>query len=48
MEGFKAPRIRDFIPPEDFEKLMGELGISNDHTVVLYGDYNNWFAAYAF
>jgi thiosulfate/3-mercaptopyruvate sulfurtransferase len=28
--------------------LLGELGVSNDHTVVLYGDYNNWFATYAF
>jgi thiosulfate/3-mercaptopyruvate sulfurtransferase len=27
---------------------MEERGISNDTTVVLYGDYNNWFAAYAF
>ena len=25
---------------------MGSRGISNDHTVVLYGDRNNWFAAY--
>jgi thiosulfate/3-mercaptopyruvate sulfurtransferase len=27
---------------------MGERGISNDHTVVLYGDRNNWFAAYTY
>jgi thiosulfate/3-mercaptopyruvate sulfurtransferase len=39
---------RDIIPQSDFEKLMGESGISNDTTVVLYGDNNNWFAAWAF
>ena len=27
---------------------MGERGISNDTTLVLYGDKNNWFAAYAY
>jgi thiosulfate/3-mercaptopyruvate sulfurtransferase len=39
---------RDFLRPEEFGKLMGSRGISNDHTVVLYGDRNNWFAAYTY
>ena len=39
---------RDIIPQEKFEKLMAASGISNDTTVVLYGDNNNWFAAWAF
>jgi thiosulfate/3-mercaptopyruvate sulfurtransferase len=39
---------RDFLSPEEFGKLMGTRGISNDHTVVLYGDRNNWFAAYTY
>jgi thiosulfate/3-mercaptopyruvate sulfurtransferase len=39
---------RDFLSPEAFGKLMGSRGISNDHTVVLYGDRNNWFAAYTY
>jgi thiosulfate/3-mercaptopyruvate sulfurtransferase len=39
---------RDFLAPEDFGELMGSRGISNDHTVVLYGDRNNWFAAYTY
>ena len=39
---------RDFLGPEDFGRLFGEHGISNDHTVVLYGDRNNWFAAYTY
>jgi thiosulfate/3-mercaptopyruvate sulfurtransferase len=39
---------RDFLGPEDFGQLMGSRGISNDHTIVLYGDRNNWFAAYTY
>ena len=39
---------RDFLGPEDFGELFGSRGMSNDHTVVLYGDRNNWFAAYTF
>jgi thiosulfate/3-mercaptopyruvate sulfurtransferase len=39
---------RDFLGAEDFGALMGSRGISNDHTVVLYGDRNNWFAAYTY
>ena len=39
---------RDFLGPEEFGALMGRRGISSDHTVVLYGDRNNWFAAYTY
>jgi len=39
---------RDLIDKPALEKLLGESGISNDTTIVLYGDNNNWFAAYAF
>src|SRR5207237_2103748 len=39
---------RDFLEPEDFGELFGSRGISNDHLIVLYGDRNNWFAAYAY
>jgi 3-mercaptopyruvate sulfurtransferase SseA len=39
---------RDIIGREAFEKLLGGAGIGNDDTVVLYGDNNNWFAAYGF
>jgi thiosulfate/3-mercaptopyruvate sulfurtransferase len=39
---------RDFLGPEDFGELFGSKGISNEHTVVLYGDRNNWFAAYTY
>lgn len=39
---------RDILSKSDLEKLMAQSGISNDDTVVLYGDNNNWFAAFAF
>ncbi len=39
---------RDILSREAFEKLMSASGIGNDTTVVLYGDSNNWFAAWAF
>jgi len=39
---------RDIIAKADLEKLLGASGISNDDTIILYGDNNNWFAAYAF
>lgn len=39
---------RDLLSKAEIERLLGNSGISNDTTVVLYGDNNNWFAAYAF
>jgi thiosulfate/3-mercaptopyruvate sulfurtransferase len=39
---------RDIISKEEFEKLVGAAGISPQDTVILYGDNNNWFAAYGF
>ena len=39
---------RDIVSKEQFESLVREAGIENGDTVVLYGDNNNWFAAYAF
>jgi thiosulfate/3-mercaptopyruvate sulfurtransferase len=38
---------RDILSKSHFEKLMAESGISNSTTVILYGDNNNWFAAWA-
>jgi thiosulfate/3-mercaptopyruvate sulfurtransferase len=40
--------IRDILQKAQFEWLMTRSGIDNDTTVVLYGDNNNWFAAWAF
>jgi thiosulfate/3-mercaptopyruvate sulfurtransferase len=39
---------RDVLSKDAFERLMGQSGIENEATVVLYGDNNNWFAAWAF
>ena len=39
---------RDFVNKAEFEQLMSRAGISNDSTVVFYGDRNNWYACYAF
>ena len=39
---------RDILSPSQFEQLMLDSGIGNNTTVVLYGDNNNWFAAWAF
>jgi thiosulfate/3-mercaptopyruvate sulfurtransferase len=39
---------RDILSQADFEKLMSASGVSADDTLVLYGDNNNWFAAFAF
>ncbi len=39
---------RDILSKEQLEELLGRNGISNDTWIILYGDFNNWFAAYAF
>jgi thiosulfate/3-mercaptopyruvate sulfurtransferase len=38
---------RDLIERSAIEKLLGQAGVSNDTTIIVYGDNNNWFAAYA-
>ena len=47
-DDLQDPVRRDLVDRADFERLLGERGIGNDTTVVLYGDKNNWFAAYAY
>lgn len=39
---------RDILDKSEFEDLLGSHGISDDSTVVLYGDNSNWFAAYTY
>jgi thiosulfate/3-mercaptopyruvate sulfurtransferase len=39
---------RDVLTKAEFEELLGSHGVSDDSTVVLYGDNSNWFAAYAY
>jgi thiosulfate/3-mercaptopyruvate sulfurtransferase len=47
-EDLQDPVERDLVDKATFERLLGERGIGNDTTLVLYGDKNNWFAAYAY
>jgi thiosulfate/3-mercaptopyruvate sulfurtransferase len=47
-DDLQDPIERDLVEKEAFERLMSARGISNDATLVLYGDKNNWFAAYAY
>lgn len=39
---------RDIINKHQFEELMSRLGVRPDDELILYGDFNNWFAAFAF
>ncbi|HND48863.1 MAG TPA: sulfurtransferase [Anaerolineales bacterium] len=41
------PLRRDFLTKEQFEQVASKLGITNDTTVIFYGDKSNWFACYA-
>jgi thiosulfate/3-mercaptopyruvate sulfurtransferase len=41
------PVTRDYVDGKGFAELLGERGIGRDDTVVIYGDKNNWWAAYA-
>src|SRR5947199_3702796 len=40
--------MRDIVPMKKLEGLLAKSGIDNKATIVLYGDNNNWFAAWAF
>lgn len=42
------PVTRDIVNKKQFEELMGKHGVKPDSEVILYGDFNNWFAAFAF
>jgi thiosulfate/3-mercaptopyruvate sulfurtransferase len=39
---------RDILTPEQLAELLGQSGITPDTEIILYGDNNNWFAAYAY
>src|SRR5919197_2222491 len=47
-DDLQDPVERDLVDKPTFERLVGERGISNDTTLVLYGAKNHWFAAYAY
>jgi thiosulfate/3-mercaptopyruvate sulfurtransferase len=47
-DDLQDPIERDIVDKETFERVLGERGIGNETLVILYGDKNNWFAAYAY
>ena len=47
-DDLQDPIERDIVEKAEFERMMEARGIGNDTSVVLYGDKNNWFAAYAY
>ena len=47
-DDLQDPVERDLVDKASFEQLLGSRGIGNDTVLVLYGDKNNWFAAYAY
>ncbi len=47
-DDLQDPLERDLVEKAEFERLLGSRGIGDETTVVLYGDKNNWFAAYAY
>jgi thiosulfate/3-mercaptopyruvate sulfurtransferase len=42
------PVSRDIVSRQQLEELLGKFGVTDDTQVVLYGDFNNWFAAFAY
>ena len=40
--------IRDILNRNQFQNLLKNLGINKNSTIILYGDFNNWFATFAF
>jgi len=42
------PVTRDIVSKEQLEQVLANLGFKENMTLVLYGDFNNWFAAFAF
>ena len=42
------PVARNILSKQSCQELLQRIGVNNDTTLVLYGDFNNWFAAFAF
>jgi thiosulfate/3-mercaptopyruvate sulfurtransferase len=47
-DDLQDPVERDLVDKQSFEALLAGRGIGNETTIILYGDKNNWFAAYAY
>ena len=42
------PLARNILSKQASQDLLQRIGVSDDTTLILYGDFNNWFAAFAF
>lgn len=42
------PLARNILSKQACQDLLQKIGVSDDTTLILYGDFNNWFAAFAF
>jgi thiosulfate/3-mercaptopyruvate sulfurtransferase len=47
-EDINDPLSRNILTLHEYVQLLGRIGVNNDTTLILYGDFNNWFAAFAF
>jgi thiosulfate/3-mercaptopyruvate sulfurtransferase len=47
-EDINDPTSRNILSRDSCEKLLRRAGVNNESILVLYGDFNNWFAAFAF
>ena len=47
-EDINDPTSRNILSRESCERLLQQTGINDDSILILYGDFNNWFAAFAF
>jgi thiosulfate/3-mercaptopyruvate sulfurtransferase len=47
-EDINDPLTRNILTLHEYVQLLQRIGVNNDTTLVLYGDFNNWFAAFAF
>jgi thiosulfate/3-mercaptopyruvate sulfurtransferase len=47
-KGHNDARRRDNLSKKQFEELMSRVGTTSDNELILYGDFDNWFAAFAF
>ena len=47
-EDINDPTSRNILSRDSCERLLQQTGINDDSILILYGDFNNWFAAFAF
>ena len=47
-KGSPAASVRDLLDKRELEDLLSRSGVSPDTTIAIYGDNNNWFAAWFF